>query len=484
MTPAYLHEKLIEACENGNFKDVQHYLDAGADPNLNIKKPSNALDKALTIQHEEIVKLLLKHGAIVKEFVLQKAIEKDKSYLKILIPDFETCSDQKLLMGVLQAAINRNDFTLAKEAINQGAKPQSLLLHAILNLESREILQLLIENGLDIHAEKNMVLSEWLGSSEISGWNTWKAAKDDLLSFIFEYYLDKPNEIEKFKSLRLSDKRRLFKIGLDKNDYNMMKFSLLIGANKNEALNSALYRYYANNKKEKINFDIIEYILNSEIIFEKVTISNAICFQYTELLNALNSSSDLEYGYEMAYFYANNTLCDYFIDKGVSYKAQLFSKMKISAIKGDLKELAQAINEGANIKELHTDIIIEILNNNQLKTLKYLSDSGFVFDSSLNQHLNQAINSHNAYDAVSYLIEQGFDITFLKHMPRPYKKRYPLIADMWEKRFSDIFDYTTYLATKVYPNLKGKEKEEILAKIAQLSSLSYVIKKSEEKLRE
>ncbi|CAA6821069.1 MAG: Unknown protein, partial [uncultured Sulfurovum sp.] len=61
------------------------------------------------------------------------------------------------------------------------------------------------------------------------------------------------------------------------------------------------------------------------------------------------------------------------------------------------------------------------------------------------------------------------------------KNQYPTIAHMWEKRFSDIFNYTIYLAKEMYPKAEGKQKEEVLEKIAELSSLPYVIQRSKEK---
>jgi len=67
MTPAYLNEKLIEACESGNLNDVKRWLEAGAEPNFNLKKPINALGKAIEANHHPITLLLLEHGATVKE---------------------------------------------------------------------------------------------------------------------------------------------------------------------------------------------------------------------------------------------------------------------------------------------------------------------------------------------------------------------------------------------------------------------------------
>jgi ankyrin repeat protein len=495
MTPAYLHEKLMKACENGNVDDVKQWLESGAEPNFNIKRNINALDTAVAIEHHEIIALLLEHGAIVKELVLQKAIEKNKNYLPLLMPNFSACKDESLLMGVLQAAINIGDLGLAKQAIHQGAKPESLFLSAILNLGSAEILELLIENGFDIHANKNMIVTEWMGTSAIG--YKWKSGKPDLLAFISEYYIDKPESIVKFNSLGPTEKSRLFRMGLDSNHFTMMKFAFMIGANKNEALNSALYRYYAkndensththatmfkNHKSEKVDYEIIEYILSANIQFEKITISNAVCFQYTVLLNALSCMHDLEYGYEMAYKYEDDDLQDYFICRGVSKEVQHFAKMKVSASKGNIKELRKAVNDGANLEMLDTDVIVSVINENHVEVLQYLYEAGVLFDTSLNRYLNKAMGYHKAYETITYLVELGFDITSVKNIPREYKKRYPIVADMWEKRFRDIFDYTVYLAREVHPKVEGKEKEEVLGRVAQLSALPYVVKRSKGKI--
>jgi hypothetical protein len=499
MSPAYLHTKLMEACESGNIDDVQYWIDAGVDINFNITRPINALDKAIQIGDIDIVKLLLKNGAIVKEFVLLKAIEKDKNYLEILIPDFNSCKDEKLLEGILLAAINMSDFELAQKAINQGAKVKSLFLYSIIELASTKILKLLIENGLNIHAEKNTILREWIGASEIGGWGKKRVTKYDLLDFIASYYLDKTSSIENFQTLSLSDKSRLFRMGLDSNNFTMMKFAFLIGTNKNEALNSALYRYYANNhessvsthstmfknnKSEEIDYEIIKYIIDSDIEFEKATISNAVCFKYHTILEALHCSEDLEYGYEMAYKYEDNNLLDYFINRGVSKKAQSVAKMKVSIVKGDMKELHNAINEGASLQELDRSVIVEVINENQVKSLKYIHDSGVVLDLELNELLNNVMHQFKAYDSISYLVEQGFDITNVKNLPIAYKKRYPTLADMWERNFRDIFEYTVYLAKEILPTIDGKEKEMLLGRIAELSTLPYVIKRSQEKVNE
>ncbi|CAA6800683.1 MAG: Unknown protein [uncultured Sulfurovum sp.] len=393
---------------------------------------------------------------------------------------------QKLLLDTLQTAINKDDFNLVKQAIEQGANPKSLFISSILNLGSTKILQLLLENGFNIHADKNMVLTEWMGSTVISGWGNKRHERHDLLAFIAHYYLEKPASIAKFKSLRLPDKSLLFKIGLNNNNLEVMKFALLIGTDKNEALNSALYRYYSHeqikHKHEKVDYEIIEYLLNSNIEFKKITISNAVCFKYTELLNALSHMHDLEYAYEMAFNYDNEKLLNDFTDRGVSKEAQHLAKMKVSAIKGNMKALRNAINNGANVEMLSKDIIVDIINKNQIESLKFLHNLGLLLDASFNQYLDQAMRQHKAYETISYLIELGLDITHVKNMPTVYKQKYPSLADMWEKRFTDIFDYTLHLAKEVYPKVEGKRQEEVLKRVAQLSSLPYVMHRSKEKL--
>ncbi|CAA6805088.1 MAG: Unknown protein [uncultured Sulfurovum sp.] len=499
MTPSYLHIKLMEACKNGNVEHVKACLNAGAEPNFNLKSAVNALDTAIGIDHHQIIKLLLEHGATVKEAVLQRAIEKDKNYLRLLIPGFKDCKDETLLTALLQAAMNIDDFDLAQQAIDQGANPKSLFLFAIRDFGSTNILQLLIENGFDIHADKNILLTEWMGTCLFNEWGRNRSQREDFLLFIVEYYLEKPKSIEKFKSWRRTDNKRLFRMGLESTNFNMMKFSLLIGVDKNEVLNSILFHYYSykqgnttithsnmfkNPNSEQVVYDIMEYILNSNIKFSNLVISNSVCFNYTKLLETLSHMDDLEYAYEMAYKYENDDLLEYFTHKGVSKQAQNFAQMRVSAIKGNIKSLTKAINAGAKVKMLSTDVIVNIINNNQMTSLKCLYNAGLCFDSSLHSHLNDAINNHQAYESISYLIELGLDITHIKTIPLDYKIRYPYFTDMWEKRFSNIFNYTVYLADKVYPKAESKEKEEILQKIAELSSLPYVIKMSKARLLE
>lgn len=483
MTPSYLHENLMQACENTNIDEVKRWLALGADVNLNIHLPKNALDTAIQTGNHQIINLLLESDATIKEYVLQKAIEKDKKYLHLLIPNFEACKDKKLLTGMLLAAINTGDLELAKQAIEQGVKPASLFLYAILKIASVEVLQLLIENGFNIHADTNKILTEWMGSSAINSHEEKRNKRHDLLQFIIEYYLERPNSLEGFKSWNQSDKSRLFRMGLDTNNLNMMKFSVLTGVNKNESLNSVLSRYYSktqdNNNTQSTNYEIIEYILNSNIIFNKVIIANAVCFNYTKILSALSHMDDLEYAYEIAYSYENDSLQKYFINKGVSIQAQHFTIMKVSATKGNLKDLRQAVNNGANLDVLGTDVIVQIINENHVEILKYLHASGTEFNGSYNAHLNKAMNTHNAYESISYLIELGLDITSIGNIPRDYKRENPSFFDMWEKQFRNIFNYTIYLAKEVYPRREGKKKEDVLAKIAEFSTLPYVIKMSE-----
>ncbi|HFS85203.1 MAG TPA: hypothetical protein ENK72_01130 [Epsilonproteobacteria bacterium] len=112
--------------------------------------------------------------------------------------------------------------------------------------------------------------------------------------------------------------------------------------------------------------------------------------------------------------------------------------------------------------------------------LNYLHEVGVVYANTLEPYLDAAMQQHKAYDALSYLIELGLDITRVGKIPLAYKERYPLFTDMWERRCSDLFVYTVYLATEVYPKAEGKRKEEILKNVAALSSLPYVIQKSEE----
>jgi len=480
MTEAQLHAKLMQSCQDGNVEGVKEWLNQGAEPNYNIKAPLNALYSAIEIDNHEIIALLLEHGAIVKDVVLQQAIEKNREYLHILISNFKACKDESLLISVLQAAMNINDFALAQQAVQQGAKPTSLFSYAIKDFGSKEIVQLLIENGFDIHAQNNILLSEWMGTCLIGDWRRKRPLRGDLLVFICDYYFQKPNSIEKFESLRTKDKAHIFRSGLLSDNITMMKFALMIGAEKNEALNSALYRYYQN-KQVKMSYEIIEYILNSNMAFTKVTIANAVCFKYRDVLETLSEKDDLEYAYEMAYKYENSDLCDYFSNSGVSPESQNFSRMKISAIKGDTKELHKAINSGANLEKVDTEIIAEVIKENQVESLQSLYDAGLSLDSSLNKYLNEAMHQYKAYESISYLIELGLDITSVKNLPREYKNRYPAIADMREKRFSNIFDYTIYLVREVHPKSEAKEKEKVLQRIAELSSLPYVIKMSKEK---
>ena len=482
MTPSYLHENLIQACENGNFDEVKRWLALGADVNLNIHLPKNALDMAVQTGNHQIINLLLEHNASIKEYVLQKAIEKDKKYLHLLIPNFEACKDKKLLTGMLLAAINIGDLDLAKLAIEQGVKPASLFVYTILTIASVEILQLLIENGFNIHADKNKILTKWMDSSPINSHTEKSNKRHDLLQFIIEYYLERPNSVEGFKSWNQSDNSRLFRMGLETNNLNMMKFSVLIGVNKNESLNSVLSLYYSKTQDHKnvnVNYEIIEYILNSNIIFNKLIIANAVCFNYTKILSVLSHMDDLEYAYEIAYSYENDALQKYFINKGVSIQAQHFTKMKVSATKGNLKDLRQAVTNGANLDVLGTDVIVEIINENHVEILKYLHASGTEFDQSYNKHLHKAMNAHHAYESISYLIELGLDITSIGNLPLDYRAKHPSFSHMWEKKCRNIFNYTIYLVTEVYPKREGKIKEDVLKKIAEFSALPYVIKMSE-----
>ncbi len=400
---------------------------------------------------------------------------------------------------ILQAAIDRDDFELVKQAIDEGAQPQSLFIYAIRGLSSPKILQLLLENGFNIHAENNMILREWMGSSPIGGGEKWTSTQYELLACIFNYYLDRPDSIEKFNSLRVSDKKRLFLIGLYSNNFTMMKFAIMIGADKNEALNTAHRQYksykegdigsiystiYKDNNLGVVDYKIIEYILNSDIKLNKMSISRAVCFEFMDIVNAIKEKADLEYAYEVAYSYEKEDLCQYFIDKGVSAYAQNIAKMRVSAIKGDIKELRSALNNGADIDALDRETLVELIYKNQAQTLRLLCEAGVIIDSSLNSYLNEAITRHKAYESVAFLIEQGFDITAIKTLPLEFKKAYPAFADMKEKRFKNIFEYTLYLARDIYPALEGKEKEEILKRVAQLSALVYVKKMSEERFNE
>jgi len=400
---------------------------------------------------------------------------------------------------ILQAAIDRDDFELVKQAIDEGAQPQSLFIYAIRGLSSPKILQLLLENGFNIHAENNMILREWMGSSPIGGGEKWTSTQYELLACIFNYYLDRPDSIEKFNSLRVSDKKRLFLIGLYSNNFTMMKFAIMIGADKNEALNTAHRQYksykegdigsiystiYKDNNLGVVDYKIIEYILNSDIKLNKMSISRAVCFEFMDIVNAIKEKADLEYAYEVAYSYEKEDLCQYFIDKGVSAYTQNLAKMRVSAIKGDIKALTNAVNAGADISELERETLVEILYKNQVQTLKFLCESKVGIDTVLNNYLNEAIANHKAYESVAFLIEQGFDITAIKTLPLEFKKAYPAFADMKEKRFKNIFEYTLYLARDIYPALEGKEKEEILQRVAQLSALDYVKKMSEERFNE
>jgi hypothetical protein len=391
--------------------------------------------------------------------------------------------DEKSLLEALQNAINMGEVNFVKQIINQGAKPELLYIYALRDINSIEILEVLLDNGFNIHADANMIIRQWMGASESGSFRNGSPVRIDLLSFISQYYLDKPKELEKFSSSILL-KSLLFRIGLENNDVNIMQFAILIGVEKNEALNSLLNRYYTkdeDNQKKKTYYEVIEFILKSNIVFKEITISNAVFFNYTEVLNVLESQNDLAYGYEIAYGYENDDLLVFFDKKGLSKELQKIAKMKVSAIKGDMKELRKVVDEGVDVKALDLDVVVQIINKNHVEVLKYLHSAGLVLDISLNAYLNEAVKFHKAYDTVSYLVQEGFDICNIKNIPLDYKELYPVLSDIWEKRFSDIFDYTVYLATQVLVKVDGKEKEEVLSNIAELSSLAYVIRKSQEK---
>lgn len=480
-----LYNRLIVACENEDVQDVKEALEAGADPNFDIKSPLNPLFLAIQKDNHKIIKLLLEHNAIIKEFVIQKAIEKNRDYFALLIPNFSTCKEQGVLVGILRAAINRNDFALAKEALSQGAAVENLALHDIETLESTQILELLIQNGLDIHTKKNMLLTIWLGSSLIGEIGHGKKAKHHLLSFLCEHYLEDRNALEKFSSLREVNKIYLFREGLGRDNLKMMQFALLIGADKNSALSSALNRYYKKDAEDtQVAHETVLYILNSNILFSKITLTNAVFFNHTDVLNAITRKEDLEYAYEMAYHYEKEELCQYFIDKGLSSDAQNLAKLRVCAKKGDVKELRGALAAGADIKALDRETLVEIIYKNQVHALRLLCEAGVVIDSSFNSSLDEAMSRHKAFESVSFLIEQGLDITAIKNLPQEYKKEYPAFADMRERRFKNIFDYTIYLARDLHPTLEGKEKEEILKRVAQLSRLPYVMQMSQERMNE
>jgi len=480
MRTAHPYQRLIEACEGANLETVKQLLEEGIDPNFDIKSPINALSSAIQVGHKEIVNVLLKHGAIVKPLVLQKAIEKERAYLEILVPNFRDCTQETLLMAVLQAAIHRGDETLAKHAIDQGAKPKALPFYAIKNLDNATILRYLLDNGFDFYANANRMVSQWMGSAATD--QTTRSAKVNLVAFIAEYYLEKPNAIE-ILSKRILDTTRLFGLGLNRNDFKMMKFAIVLGFDKSEALNAALYRYYTATKMtwfEALDYEIIAYLLALDIAFKKVNIANAVRFHYQELLEKLQDEPDLVYAYEVAYTKEDHDLCDYFVQRGVSQKAQCFVKMKVASLKGNLDTLRKAIGEGAKVEDLDKSLMVEVLKRNHVKILQYVNDLGFGFDASFNAYLNDALNRHDAYESVSYLIEQGLDIRYVKEIPPSYKERYPLLFDMWERRSRDIFDYTCLLAQEVYPKLEGEKRDTVLKYLAELSTLPYVLKKSKQ----
>ena len=495
MSEVYLHQKLYLACSSGDVKALREVLNAGANPNCNIKRGLNALQKAIECESDEIITLLLEYGAIVEASVLQKAIESDKKYLELLVPNFRSCSDKKLLMGVLQAAINTSDVSLAKMALEQGANASSLLIYDVGNIDSAELLALLIENGLNIHSENNRLLSEWMGSSSMSGGEKWKGTNEELLNFLFDYYMDRPEALKKFDTLKATDKKRLFQIGLFSNNFAMMQFAILIGADKNEALSTVYSQLnankdgnlgsiyttiYKNNEAGVVNTDIIKYILDSGVALSKATIARAVQFSYQEVLDAINFKEDLEYGYEMAYRYENDLLRNYFISRGVSIEVQHCVAMKVSAILGDIQSLRKAVHEGAKPQTLGSENLLEIINANQRESLEYLYEAGAVFQESLTEHLHNALNNHSAYESVAFLIEIGFDISSVKNIPPKFKERYGAYSDMWQRRVSNVYEYTLYLVQERYPKLEGKEKESLLNTIAQLSSLPYVVKKSQD----
>ncbi len=91
---------------------------------------------------------------------------------------------------------------------------------------------------------------------------------------------------------------------------------------------------------------------------------------------------------------------------------------------------------------------------------------------------------------VSTVIEAA-SLKLVKYLVKPVKRQeliealYATIEELssYRVRFKNIFEYTLYLARDIYPALEGKEKEEILKRVAQLSALVYVKKMSEERFK-
>ncbi|MBN2816417.1 MAG: hypothetical protein JXQ67_07005 [Campylobacterales bacterium] len=385
----------------------------------------------------------------------------------------------ELVSKALMQACEEGDVVAVKESLAKGAKTTSLFKYTLFNLESTEILQLLLESGFNIYADVNEIVSHWMG-----GWRDSRPTKLVLLDFFCSYYLQQADALERFSTLILN-KSLLFRLGLDDNNINIMKFAVLIGMQKSVVLFSALNRYYTNNSTyKKIDYEIIEYLLSLEIELNEENIARAVCFGYTEIIETLSSIDELEYGYEMAYLYNKADMCQYFIGRGVSKEAQNFTKMKIAAMRGDVKILRKVVNDGAELAMIDEKSLVEIIRQNRAEVLEYLYESGFVFSHSLQEHFYELMHNYTAYDALSYLFSIGFDITTLKSLPREYKKHSPAFADMFERGIGDVFDYTLYLAKELYPNVDQSQKELLLQRVAELSTLPYVRKKSEEKSRE
>ena len=386
---------------------------------------------------------------------------------------------QEELSKSLMQACEVGDVTTVKECLAKGAKVTPIFKYTLFKLESTEILQLLLEGGFNIYADVNEIVSYWMG-----GWEDSRATNFTLLDFFCSYYLEQADALQRFSTLILN-KSLLFRLGLDENSINIMKFAVLIGAPKSAVLFSALNRYYANNSMyKKVDYTIIDYLLSLDIKLSKDNIAGAICLGYVEVIETLQDMDDLEYGYEIAYMYSKEEICDYFVGRRVSKEAQNLAKMKISAIRGDVKTLRKSVNDGAELARLDEVSLIEIIKQNRVEVLEYLYASGFVFPQSLQEHFDAFMHEYEAYDALSYLVSLGFNLTTLKSLPREYKKHSPAFADMFARGYCDVFDYTLYLAQELYPSAEQSQKELLLQRVAELSTLPYVRKKSEERAHE
>ena len=423
-----LNEAYFKAVSNGHFEQVTYYIDNGVNVDIKDNRGETALHKAMKNGYREIVKLLIKKGANLRDSKNLILLAAEKGYLDIVISLLKYENDSNIRKQALDLAqkiatqkelfqgIQEQNYDKVKKAIENNADLNeadmlswSPLMNAVIKKDVN-IVKLLVKNFADInYNNKNneTVLMKAVESAD---------------TYIVEFLLENKAKVN---SRDLNGNTALF-YAVEYGDFDMVKLLIKYGAKINlknndgdDVLNLAVKKNYV---------DIVKYLIKkgafSKRIFKTAYDNENYCL-LKEILAYENDKETVKYWEDRldALDLATKlrimiNLNDYQGVKKVLKSENLknLNELLYLAVKKSRYEIVKYfINKGANVNYYRDNVslLMAAVSKGDLKMVKLLVNlkaevngkGNFI----LGYPLTIAVNE-GYLDIVKYLISKGADI--------------------------------------------------------------------------